>query len=117
LATFALLGAVAITLLGRAFEDEAVEVFSVQLPSLPEPLPPQPAVKARPTLHAREIKLDLNRADIKELAGLPGITARDAARIAAARPFYSKRDLLKRHILTSEQYERVKDRVIAHRAG
>jgi hypothetical protein len=63
--------------------------------------------------------LDLNSAPQKALAGLPGITDEDAARIVANRPYGSKRDLLRRSVLGEREYEQVEDYVYveARRGG
>jgi DNA uptake protein ComE-like DNA-binding protein len=56
-------------------------------------------------------QLDLNSASQKELAGLPGITDEDAARIVANRPYGSKRDLLRKSVLGERKYEQIQDYV------
>ena len=56
-------------------------------------------------------QLDLNSAAQNELAGLPGITDEDAARIVANRPYGNKRDLLRKKVLGERKYEQVQDYV------
>ena len=51
--------------------------------------------------------VDVNRADPAALAGLPGLRPADAERIVAGRPYASKEDLLRRHILDAHQYDAV----------
>jgi len=60
-------------------------------------------------------QLDLNSAS-QELAGLPGITDEDAARIVAKRPYGSKRDLLGKSVLGERRYEQVHDYVYVSEA-
>jgi DNA uptake protein ComE-like DNA-binding protein len=93
-------------------------VFAVQLPSAPDPPPPGgPSSHGVQALHPQQVKVDVNRAELKDLVRLPGISRNDAERILAGRPYRSKRDLLRRHLLTERQYERLKDYLIAHRVG
>jgi len=54
-------------------------------------------------------QLDLNAADTRALARLPGIAPGDARRIVANRPYQTKDDLLRRHVLTGAQYAAVAD--------
>ena len=49
-------------------------------------------------------RVDVNSADAATLARVPGLSAADASRIIANRPYIAKDDLLRRNILTSEQY-------------
>jgi len=49
---------------------------------------------------------DINHATPKQLATVPGITREDAERIVAGRPYFSKDDLVRRQVLTPEQYSR-----------
>jgi DNA uptake protein ComE-like DNA-binding protein len=61
--------------------------------------------------------VDLNRASVVELMQVPGITASWAGRIVRFRPYRSKLDLLNDGVVTTEVYQRIRDRVVAHRAG
>jgi DNA uptake protein ComE-like DNA-binding protein len=67
-----------------------------------------------PPLGAR---VDINRASTAELLKVPGMTPSWAGRIVRFRPYRSKQDLLDRGVVTSAVYDRIKDYVIAHRAG
>ena len=51
--------------------------------------------------------LDLNSAPATELQTLCRIGRDDAERIVAARPYASKDDLLRRHVVTAEQYDAI----------
>ena len=55
-------------------------------------------------LGAPATRVDLNSADAATLARVPGLSAADASRIVANRPYAAKDDLLRRNILTREQY-------------
>jgi len=61
--------------------------------------------------------VDLNRASVAELMHVPGMTAVWAARIVGFRPYKSKLDLLDRGVVTAGVYQRIRDRVVAHRNG
>jgi DNA uptake protein ComE-like DNA-binding protein len=52
-------------------------------------------------------QLDVNGASARELQQLPGIAQDDAERIVAARPYASKDDLLRRHVISAAQYDSV----------
>lgn len=51
--------------------------------------------------------LDLNSASKGQLSALPGITDDTASRIVANRPYRATRDLLDRHLVTREEYNRI----------
>ena len=57
--------------------------------------------------------LNLNKASVEELQRLPGIDAPAARRIVAARPYRSGAELMKRHVVTKAQYERIASQVVA----
>ena len=57
--------------------------------------------------------IDINRASREDLLTLPGITERDADRIAAERPFTNADDLVRRRVISQAEYDRIRDRVIA----
>lgn len=61
-------------------------------------------------------RVDLNTAALGELMKLPGITRIWAARIVKYRPYRRKDELLDRGIVPSAVYERIEERVVAHRA-
>ena len=52
-------------------------------------------------------QLDLNSASPTQLEKLSGIGRDDAARIVAARPYASKEDLLRRQVISAEQYDEI----------
>jgi DNA uptake protein ComE-like DNA-binding protein len=59
-------------------------------------------------------RLDVNTASRTQLEGLPGITAGKARAIIDGRPYGSAHDLVKKGVLTEDQYERISDRVTAN---
>jgi hypothetical protein len=61
--------------------------------------------------------VDINRASLQELEKVPGITPTWAARIIRFRPYRTKLDLLDQGVLTPEVYQRIRERVIAHRTS
>jgi DNA uptake protein ComE-like DNA-binding protein len=60
-------------------------------------------------------KLDLNTASKGELDALPGIGDTYAQKIIEGRPYTSKSDLVKKGVLPSSSYDKIKDEVTAHR--
>lgn len=59
--------------------------------------------------------IDINRATIAELRTIPGLTESWVVRIVRFRPYRSKLDLVDQGVVTSEVYQRIRDRVVAHR--
>jgi len=59
-------------------------------------------------------QVDINSAEKEKLTAVSGIDDATAQKIIAGRPFRTKRDLLTRKILTKEEYDKVKDRLVAH---
>jgi DNA uptake protein ComE-like DNA-binding protein len=59
--------------------------------------------------------VDLNRAPKDEVASLPGITAGQADRIIAERPYANTHQLVTRQILSEEEYGKIQDRVVVNR--
>jgi DNA uptake protein ComE-like DNA-binding protein len=59
--------------------------------------------------------VDINRASVQELLGVPGMTASWAARIVRFRPYRTKLDLMEEGVVPQEVYQRIRDGVIAHR--
>jgi DNA uptake protein ComE-like DNA-binding protein len=60
-------------------------------------------------------KLDLNTATPEQLKALPGMGDAYVKRIVEGRPYTAKNQLTTRGILPAEEYERIKEQVIAHR--
>jgi DNA uptake protein ComE-like DNA-binding protein len=55
--------------------------------------------------------LDLNTATKSQLMSLPGMDSASADRIIAGRPYSSEHQLLDRHILSREQYNKIADSI------
>lgn len=55
--------------------------------------------------------LDLNTASKGQLTSLPGISDETAERIANNRPYRTTHDLLDRHLVNREEYDRIADRI------
>jgi DNA uptake protein ComE-like DNA-binding protein len=53
--------------------------------------------------------VDLNRALIEQLVALPGMNVTLAQQIIEGRPYRSKTDLLHKHILSDNAYDRIKN--------
>jgi DNA uptake protein ComE-like DNA-binding protein len=61
----------------------------------------------------RDKTLNINKASREDLLTLPGISERQADRIIAERPFDNAHDLVTRRILSQDEYDKIRDRVIA----
>jgi hypothetical protein len=57
-------------------------------------------------------RLDLNRASVRALERLPGVTPSMAARIVAGRPYDDPHALVERGILTGRELDRIADLVV-----
>jgi len=57
--------------------------------------------------------LDLNTATKEQLLSLPGMTAEEADKVIAGRPYDDPNDLVKRHILPKAEYDKIADQVTA----
>jgi competence protein ComEA len=62
---------------------------------------------------SRDRPLDLNTATKEQLQSLPGMTAAEADRVIAGRPYNDPNDLVKRHILPKAEYDKIADQVTA----
>jgi DNA uptake protein ComE-like DNA-binding protein len=63
----------------------------------------------------RQSAININKASREDLLTLPGITEREADRIIADRPFADTHDLVRRRVLSEDEYSRIRDRIIADR--
>ena len=57
--------------------------------------------------------LDLNTATREQLEGLPGVSAREADRVVAGRPYNQPDELVSRHIVSQAEYDKIANRVTA----
>ncbi len=71
----------------------------------------------RSSAEPAEAKLiDINTATVSELGTLPGIGRARAEAIVEGRPYESKDELLRRHILRANVYDAIKDRITARQS-
>ena len=62
---------------------------------------------------SRDKPLDINHATSDQLTTLPGISAAEAQRIVANRPFASPQDLVTKRVMSRAEFDRLKDRLTA----
>lgn len=60
---------------------------------------------------SRDKAVDLNAATRDQLVSLPGMTAAQADRVIAGRPYNDPSDLVTRHIVSKVEYGKIADRV------
>ena len=58
--------------------------------------------------------LNINNATAEQLQTLPGIGPAQARRIVAGQPYTSTDDLVKRHLVTKDEYDRIADKIDTH---
>jgi DNA uptake protein ComE-like DNA-binding protein len=61
---------------------------------------------------ARKGPLDINASSATELQRLPGVTPEVAGKIVEHRPYTSTRDLVRKRVLSSAEFDRVKSQII-----
>ncbi|MEG9434912.1 helix-hairpin-helix domain-containing protein [Edaphobacter sp. HDX4] len=59
----------------------------------------------------RKGPVDINSASASELGRLPGVTSEQAGKIIEHRPYKSTRDLVRRHVLSKDEFDRVKSQI------
>jgi DNA uptake protein ComE-like DNA-binding protein len=59
---------------------------------------------------SRDKTVNLNTATEDQLITLPGVTHTRATRVIAGRPYDDPHDVVTKHILSEEEYKRIKDR-------
>ena len=57
--------------------------------------------------------ININRSSADELRSLPGIDDEAAHRIVAHRPYGDSYDLVKRHIVSHDEYDRIAGKIVA----
>jgi competence protein ComEA len=75
--------------------------------------PAEPTIAQK--IAASKELLDINTATVAQLKALPGMGDAYVQRIVAARPYTAKNQLTTRGIIPQEEYEKIKDQIIAHR--
>ena len=60
---------------------------------------------------ARKGPLDINTASATELQRLPGVTPEVSGRIVEHRPYTATRDLVRKRVLSSAEYDQVKGQI------
>jgi DNA uptake protein ComE-like DNA-binding protein len=60
---------------------------------------------------SRDKTVNLNTATEDQLITLPGVTHIRAGRVIAGRPYDDPHDVVTRHILSEQEYKRIKDRI------
>lgn len=60
---------------------------------------------------SRDKTVNLNTATEDQLITLPGVTHTRATRVITGRPYDDPHDVVTKHILSEEEYKRIKDRV------
>ena len=61
---------------------------------------------------ARKGPVDINAASATQLQTLPGVTPEVAGKIVEHRPYTATRDLVRRRILSSAEFDRVKGQIV-----
>jgi len=62
---------------------------------------------------ARKGPVNINTASDKNLAKLPGVTPEMAAAIVAKRPYGATRDLVRKRVMSSAEYDQIKNQIVA----
>jgi len=60
---------------------------------------------------SKDKPLNLNTATKEQLTSLPGVTSDQAEAIIVSRPYYAPNDLVKRKVLSRQEYSKIADRV------
>ena len=77
----------------------------------------QNSQKAPPKATVKKTIVDINSATEADLSVLLAVDKAVAKKIIEARPFRNKRELVSRQFLTLDQYNKVKDQIVAKRPG
>jgi DNA uptake protein ComE-like DNA-binding protein len=73
--------------------------------------PPPPPKPGQPF-----VLVDINSAKLEDLKKLPGIDQAEAEKIVEGRPYRTKDELLRKNVLSSAAYARIRDHVFARRS-
>lgn len=93
----------------------AAEYLAIKTKLLPkaETAVPETPAAAGSTVD-NDMRLDLNRATREQLLVIKGIGEAYADKIIKGRPYKDKRELVRRRILPTAVYDKVKDQLVAH---
>jgi DNA uptake protein ComE-like DNA-binding protein len=58
--------------------------------------------------------MNINKASADDLKTLPGIDDAIARRIVDGRPYDNSAELMKKHIISRAEYDRIADKIVAH---
>jgi competence protein ComEA len=64
---------------------------------------------------SRDKPLDLNTATKEQLMSLPGVTAAEADRVIAGRPYNEPHDVVTRRIMTKAEYDKIAEQITARK--
>jgi len=111
----------------RADDTTPATTPATPAPSTPAPATGQtqnaaPSSEAKPMHKARHHKsgmsaVDVNSATKEQLMALPGVDDATADKIIAGRPFAARYDLVKKSIVTKEEYAKIKSKISAKKAS
>ncbi|MDP9049327.1 MAG: helix-hairpin-helix domain-containing protein [Acidobacteriota bacterium] len=62
---------------------------------------------------ARKGPVNINTASVPELTRLPGVSPELANSILAKRPYAATRDLVRKRVMRSDEYDRIKNQIVA----
>jgi len=62
---------------------------------------------------SRNQPLDVNKASKEQLRSLPGMSTEGAERIIGGRPYSNATELVSRHVISQQEYDKIKDQVTA----
>ncbi len=61
-------------------------------------------------------RVDINSATVEQLSVLPGVDAATAQKIVDNRPYHGKNDLVKKDVVSADEYAKIKDQVVAKKS-
>lgn len=95
-----------------------LNVLAIHVPAMhAKGLPPHQATASSPKSSAPTDLVDLNSATKEQLDALPGIGEAYAQKIIDGRPYKSKTELVRRHIIPQATYNKISKMVIAKQSA
>ena len=98
----------------RIFQIVVSAFFAASLLLAQAPGPAKP--KGKPSESTTAV-IDINTATAEQLQSVPGIGDVYARKIIAGRPYKAKNELIQKKILPAGVYDKIKERIVAHRKG